>query len=413
MIFLKLAFKSIRNRLFITSLTVTSIALSVFLLLSVEKTRRLARDGFTNAISQTDLVVGARTGPLNLVLYSIFNMGSASNNVSWKTYQEIKNDPAVDWVIPYSLGDSHRGFRVVATDENFYKYYRFRSDQQVEFLEGKAAQTTWDVVIGSQVQKKLKYSLSDEIIVTHGVTKGEGVVKHDDKPFRVVGILKPTGTAIDQTVYITLQGMVAMHETEESHAHHDHDHDHEIHNGDISAFFLRAKARTQTLSLQRKINEYTQEPLTAVIPGMALAELWNGLSQVETVLQIISIMTLGIGLVAMLGTLLASLNERRREMSILRSLGAGPSHVALLLVFESFILTLLGVLLGVVLQLSLFYFLAGWLEKAFGFYFFGSSLALSEVGYLIIILLAGAMVGLVPAVKSSRAALKDGLTAKI
>ncbi len=421
MIFLTLAIKSIKNRMFTTVLTVISIALCVALLLSVERTRRVARDGFTNAISQTDLVVGARTGPLNLILYTVFNMGNATNNISWKSFQEIKNNPNIDWVIPYSLGDSHKGFRVIGTDQNFYEHYQFRGDKKIEFLSGAPALGIWDVVIGSEVQRRLKYNLGDAVVVTHGVTKGEGIQKHDDKPFEVVGILKPSGTAIDQTVYISLYGMEAIHmdwksgvaPTLATATPQDSIKIENIHIDQITAFFLRTKSRIQTLSLQRSINEYEAEPLMAIIPGATLSELWNGLGQIEIVLQIISLMVLAIGLVAMLSSLLAGLNERRREMSILRSIGAQPFQIGLLLVLESAVLTLAGVIVGVVFQFLFFMVLSGWLEKTFGFYFVGDAITATEAIYLVIILTMGVLVGLIPAIKSSRAALKDGLTIKI
>jgi putative ABC transport system permease protein len=421
MIFLKLAVKSIRNRLFTTTLTVISIALSVALLLSVERTRRVARDGFTNAISQTDLIVGARTGPLNLILYTVFNMGNASNNISWKSYEDLKKNENIEWTIPYSLGDSHRGFRVIGTDENFYKHYQFRGDRKVELFEGRPALGIWDVVVGSEVQRKLNYKMGDQVIVTHGVTKGEGIQKHDDKPFKITGILTPTGTAIDQTVYISLYGMEAIHmdwkngiaPTAATSTKQDTITTDNLKIDQMTAFFLRTKSRIQTLSLQREINEYDEEPLMAIIPGATLSELWNGLGQIETVLQIISVMVLAIGLVAMLSSLLAGLNERRREMSILRSIGARPLQIASLLVFESAVLTAIGLTVGLLLEFVVFYFLAGWLESTFGFYFVGSAITSTEIIYLMIILISGIFIGLIPAIKSARTALKDGLTIKV
>ncbi len=348
-------------------------------------------------------------------------MGNASNNISWKSYQDLKKAEAIEWTIPYSLGDSHRGFRVIGTDENFYQHYQFRGDRKVEFQTGRPALGIWDVVIGSEVQRKLNYKMGDQVIVTHGVTKGEGIQKHDDKPFQVTGILKSTGTAIDQTVYISLYGMEAIHmdwkngmapnaqtTTPQQTITQD-----SLHIGQITAFFLRTKSRIQTLSLQRSINEYDEEPLMAIIPGATLSDLWNGLGQIETVLQIISVMVLAIGLVAMLSSILASLNERRREMSILRSIGAGPMQIASLLVFESAVLTAIGLLVGLALEFIVFYFLSGWLETTFGFYFVGSAITYTEIIYLTIILIAGILIGLIPAIKSARTALKDGLTIKV
>lgn len=421
MIFLTLALRSLRNRIFTSLLTILSIALSVCLLLSVERTHRAAQSGFTQAVSQVDLLVGARTGPLNLILYTLFNMGSASNNISWETYQKIKSNPAIEWTIPYSLGDGHRGFRIIATDENFYRYYRFRNQQAVQLSEGKPALQLFEVVIGSQVADRLKYKIGDPVIISHGVTHSEGVLHHSDKPFAISGILKPTGTAIDQSLYISLESMEAIHvdwkdgsvPDAKTHDEHSHQHLENIQVDEITSFFVRTKSRTQTLKLMREINEFPDEPLLAVIPGVTLSELWKGLSQVEIVMQLISIMVFAIGMASMLSTLLTGLNERRREMSILRAIGASPFHLTTLLVFESSLLTVLGAAAGLVLELSGFFMLAGWLEKQFGFYVVGPALTEVEVIYFLVVFSFGTLVGLVPAIRASRMALKDGLSAKI
>lgn len=420
MIFISLALKSLRNRFTSTFLTVISIALSVALLLAVERTKRAAEEGFTQAVSGVDLLVGARTGPLNLILYTVFNMGSPSNNISWESYQEIKSRPEVAWTIPYSLGDGHRGFRVVGTDQNFYEHYRYRGGAKVEFATGTPALDIWDVVVGSDVQRQLGYKVGDEIIIAHGVTKGIGIQMHDDKPFRVTGVLKPTGTALDQSLYISLYGMEALHiDWKDGGAPRsdlaiaaDQLSKENIKVGAITAFFLRTQTRIETLRLQREINEFDKEALLGIIPGATLSELWRGLSQIETVLKLISLMVMAVGLAAMVSTILAGLNERRREMSILRSLGASPKHIAILLVFESALLTLMGVVLGVILQLGGFFFLSAWLESQFGFYVVGSIITQTEIVYLVGILILGTIVGLMPALRASYTALKDGLAVK-
>lgn len=417
MILLQLAIKSLRHRKISTILSVVSIALSVFLLLAVEKTKSAAEEGFTQSVSQVDLLVGAKTGPLNLILYTVFNMGSASNNISWESYQEIKNKPQVEWTIPYSLGDGHRGFRVVATDENFYEHYRFRGDQKVELLEGKSALDVFDVVIGSEVQKKLNYKLGDSVVIAHGVTRGEGIQKHDDKPFKIVGILKGTGTALDQSLYVSLYGMEAIHIDWKSGAAPRPGEEvpantltkENIKIGPITSFFLRTKSRIETLRLQREINEYAEEPLLAIIPGAALSDLWRGLSQINLVLKVISFLVLFIGLASMVSTILSGLNERRREMAILRSIGARPFHLTTLLVLESVMLTTLGLIVGSLMQLILFRGVSSWLESEFGFYVSGMIFTNYSLIYLGVIFVAGAFVGFIPALLARKQALKDGL----
>lgn len=421
MIFLKLAIKSLKNRAFATTLTVISIALSVALLLSVERAKRASEEGFTQTISKTDLIVGARSGPLQLILYTVFNMGNPTHNISYETYQDLKKNPAIGWTIPYSLGDGHRGFRVVGTNEDFFKYYHYRGYQEVEFAAGKEFHDLWDVVVGSDVARKLNYKLGDRIVIAHGVTKGEAIQTHSDKPFTISGIMKPTGTPLDRAVYISLEGLEALHvdwqdgaaptkgkEIPQSQLTKENL---KIHS--ITAFFVGAKSRIETLKLQRLINNYKEEPLLAIIPGVTLSELWNGLSYVEGVLRIISWMVVLVGFIAMLIALTTTLNERRREMAILRAVGAKSSQIVGLLVFESTLLTILGILLGTVTSFTLIAVLRPWLESEFGLYLVGSWFTEREVIYLLITLVGGTLIGLIPALRAQKLALKDGLSVKL
>lgn len=419
--FLSLALKSLWNRRLTTLLTVFSIALSTGLLLSVERIKRAAEEGFTQSISQTDLIVGGRTGAINLILYTVFNIGNATNNVSIESYEHFKKMDVVDWTIPYSLGDGHRGFRVVGTDENLFQYYHFRGDETLQFQEGKKFDGIWDVVLGSEVARQLQYKLGQSIVVAHGVTRDEGIIKHEDKPFHVVGILKSTGTALDRSLYISLEGMEALHvdwqggamPTKDQVIPQEQIKKENLKPKTITAFFLRTKSRIETLKLQRDINTYTDEPLLAIIPGVTLSELWRGLSYIEQTLKIISWMVIGVGLVAMLIALLTSLNERRREMAILRSLGAGLSHILALVVFESGFLTVAGLVFGSFVQWLVFLILSPWLSKEFGIVLSGQAWTMTEVVYLSATLLAGVLIGVIPAFRAQQMALKDGLSLRI
>ncbi len=421
MVFLNLAVKSLKNRIFASSLTVLAIALSVTLLLSVERARRAAEDGFTQTISKTDLIVGARSGPLQLILYTVFNMGNATHNISYDTYEKLRQHPAIAWTIPYSLGDGHRGFRVVGTSEDFFEHYRYRGDAHIDFSAGKAFEGLWDVVVGADVAKKLGYRLGDRVVIAHGVTKDEGFQKHDDRPFVIVGMLKATGTPLDRAIYISLKGMEALHIDWESGAAPLPDKvtpaalikKENIKVDTITSFFVGAKSRIDTLRLLREINNYDGEPLLAIIPGVALAELWNGLSYVEGILKAISFMVVLVGIMAMLIALTTSLNERRREMAILRAVGASPQHILGLLVFESALLSLLGIIVGLGFTMILALVLRPWLEIQFGLYLVGPVLQLKEMAYLFAVLIVGVFAGLIPALRAQKLSLKDGLSMKL
>lgn len=421
MVFLKLAIKSLKNRAFVTALTVVSIALSVALLLTVERAKRAAEEGFTQTISKTDLIVGARSGPLQLILYTVFNMGNATHNISYETYEKVRANPAIEWTIPYSLGDGHRGFRVVGTTEDFFRHYHYRGDRKVAMAQGKEFSDLWDVVIGAEVARKLKYNIGDRVVIAHGVTKGEGILQHDDRPFVVSGIMEATGTPLDRAVYISLQGMEALHidwtdgaaPTLDKTIPRDQLTKETLKVHSITAFFVGAKSRIETLKLQREINTYSEEPLLAIIPGATLSELWNGLSYVEGVLRMISWMVVVVGFMAMLIALTTTLNERRREMSILRAVGAKSHQILGLLVFESTLLTLVGIAAGAVLSSGVIAVLRPWIESEFGLYLVGPIFTRKELVYLAITLIGGIAIGLIPALRAQSQSLKDGLSVRL
>ncbi|MGZ6469109.1 MAG: ABC transporter permease [Bdellovibrionota bacterium] len=419
MILFKLAYHSLRNRAATTLLTALSIAISVMLFLGVEKVRVGAREGFNNTISQADLIVGARTGATQLLLYSVFHMGEATNNIAYKSYLAIKKHPSVEWTIPYSLGDSHRGFRVVSTDENFYAHYHYRQDRNIELKEGIPANDVFDVVLGSDVAEKLGYQLGQKIVLSHGISEGGGI-EHGDRPFHVVGILGQTGTPIDRSLYITLEGMEAIHidwqtgappepgkETPLSQITKD-----KIKITQLTAFIVRTKSRVQSLYLQREINEFPGEPLLAIMPGVALAQLWQIVGYAEDGLWIISLFVVFAGFLGMMTSLYVSLNERRREMAILRAVGAKPIKILFLLVVESFFLTLAGALSGVLAVYVSLWLLRPMAERNFGFYLPITSPTSTELEYLLAILVLGILAGLVPAIKAFRNTLADGLTVR-
>ncbi len=417
----KMAWKSIQNRKFGTIATVISIALSLLLLFTIERGRRSLENSFTQTVSGVHLLVGARSGTLQLVLYSVFNIGQATNNVSIETYEKIKSREDVEWVIPYSLGDGHRGFRVVATDENFFQHYRFQQNRSPEFQEGVPFKGYFDVVLGSDVAETLKYKLEDSIVIAHGSTTGDSFSDHADKPFKVVGILKPTGTALDRSIYISLAGMEAIHIDWKSGAAPrkgeeiavDQLTDDMLKPKSITSFFVKLKSPIQVLALQREINESTEEALMAVMPSAVLAEFWQTLSQVERLFKWISSLVLIVGLISMLISIFTTLNYRRREFAILRAIGAGLGDVMKLIVIEIFLILSVSIATAVVLKLGVEFFLMDFISKKTGLIFDSVFFSGREVIMMGLTLGVGLVLAVIPAFEAKRSALKDGLTVRV
>ncbi|MCE2596510.1 ABC transporter permease [Motilimonas cestriensis] len=414
----KLALKSLYNRRGTAILTVFAIALSVTLLLGVERVRTQTKENFANTLSGTDLIVGARTGQVQLLLYSVFRIGNATNNISWQTYQEIANDKAVKWTVPFSLGDSHRGFRVLGTTPDYFKYYRFGQKQHLNFHQGQSFGSPIEAVLGAEVAKKLNYQLGQEIVIAHG-SSDVSFTKHDNLPFKVVGILDPTGTPVDRTVHVSLAGIEAIHFGWQNGAPRggqlqaDQLDQVALEPEVITAFLVGLKSKMHTFALQRKINEYQQEAIMAVLPGVALQELWSTMSMAENALLVVSGFVVVSGLLGMLTTLLTSLNERRREMAILRSVGARPGHIFSLLISEAGLLALAGALTGVSLLYGLILIIRPIAMDMFGIYVRLSALTQYELILLSIVVISGFIIGLFPAWRAYRMSLADGMTIRI
>ena len=198
---LKLAWKSLLNRKTTALLTILTVAISVILLMGVERIRTQAKSSFANTISGTDLIVGGRSGQVNLLLYSVFRIGNATNNIDWKSFEEFSNHRSVDWAIPISLGDSHRGFRVMGTNHSYFEHYQYGQKQHLSLAKGEEFDGLFETVIGSEVAKSLGYDIGTEIIIAHGISD-VGFSRHENTPFKVVGILAPTGTPVDKTVHV-------------------------------------------------------------------------------------------------------------------------------------------------------------------------------------------------------------------
>ncbi len=414
-----LAWKSICNRWPTALLALLAISMSVALILTVEKIRRDARNSFTQTVSGTDLIIGARSGSVQLLLYSVFRIGNATNNISWETVEEIRQRKSIDWLIPISLGDSHAGYRVLGTTQDYFTHYRYADKRSLSLAEGELFDDVFDAVLGSEVAAELGYVIDQSIVVAHGTGK-VGLVEHDKQPFRVSGILQATGTPVDRAIHVSLQGIEAMHVDWRNGAAvkgagtpADTIRKMDLKPAAVTALLAGLNSRAAVFREQRAINTYRAEPLLAVIPGVALQELWGLVSVAEIALLIVSICVVVAGLVNLISVLLAGLNERRREMAVLRASGARPAHVFLLLCIESTVLTLGGIVVGLLLHYILTSIGSIFLQQRFGLSISPGLPDGSDLKILVAIAVAGLLAGTLPALQAYRKSLADGLSQRL
>ena len=490
-----LAWKSLLNRRLTAGLIVASVAMSVMLLVAVDRIRAETRASFVNTISGVDLVVGARGGPLNLLLYAVFRVGDATSNISWASYQLVAARPEVAWSVPLSLGDAHRGYRVLGTTGDYFVHYRYGRDRELAFETGKPFANAREAVLGAEVAAALDYAVDDEIVVSHGI--GDvSFVHHDDAPFTISGVLAYTGTPVDRTVHVSLAGIQAMH-AEPGGQDHDHDHqgeedgpdhddhhdhgddeghdddhhegrhdhddeshdDHEGHDDDhhedrhdheghddreahddheghddhldaedgqdhadaalerppdaITACLVGLRSRPLALRLQRFVNEYDGEPLMAIVPGATLQQLWDLVGVAETALISVAVLVVAAGLIGMTTTLLAGLAERRREMAVLRAVGAGRGWVFALLIVESAMLAAAAAIVGAAAAHGAMVAGRAVLEDRFGLALAGGTPGLFDLAVVVGVTLAGVFAAAFPAWRAYRYSLADGLAIRV
>ncbi|MDR0665434.1 MAG: ABC transporter permease [Helicobacteraceae bacterium] len=413
---LTLAAKSAWNRRGTLSLVAFSIALSTALLLGVERIRTQVKESFVQTISGTDLIVGSRGGDIQLMLYAAFHIGSATNNMSWQSAEAIAARSDVAWTIPVSLGDSHRGYPVVATNLNFFERYKFRGDRNIAFADGAAFADLFDAVLGAETAKRLKYKIGDQIVLSHGESQTK-LAEHNDKPFRIAGILAPTGTTLDRSLYISLEAMEALHIDWQGGApiqgfnvSPEQARKFNLEPKNITALLVGLKKRAGVFALQRDIGAWKIEPLIGVMPGVAMDKIWRMSSALENALMFVSVMVTITGLAGLISAILAGLNERRLELAVLRSAGARPFDIVALLAFEALLLTLIGIICGGGALTALIAIFSPILANSYGVALYLSAPSASELMLTAAILVAGFCAGLIPAIKAYRISLSDGLS---
>jgi len=413
----KLTLSSLYARFLTVSMTVCAISLSLMLYLSVEKLRTSAYTSFTDTISQTDLIVGSRTSSIQLLLYSVFRIGNATNNITWESYEDIINRDEIAWSVPISLGDSHKGFRVMGTNIEFFDRYKYRGGQSLEIEEGSYFNDLYDVVLGFGVAEKLGYQIDSPLIVSHGL---QSFTDHDDQPFKVSGILAKTGTPVDNTVIVSLQAIEAIHvdwssgtKIQGQETPIDQIRKMDLSPKNITAALVGVKSKLQVFKLQRWINEYPEEALSSILPGVALQELWRIVGIVENLLLGISVVVIFTTLIGMAAIVFSSLNERRREMAIWRAMGAPPSIIIGLLMIEAFIISILSVIVSTILLFLLLYLLQPWIDNTYGILVDIEMLSLGDIFIFILFILAAMIVSLIPAIRAYWFSINDGMTIKI
>jgi len=416
---LRLAVLSAWNRRYPLGLALLAIVLSSTLLFGIERLRQDVRASFAQSVSGTDLIVGTRGSPLQLMLYTVFRLGEPSGTMRWSSAKALARHPDVAWTIPIALGDSHRGFPVIGCNADYFALLKYGAGHPLRLQDGQPFAQVFETVLGAEVAERLGYRVGDRLVLAHG-SGVLGLAEHADKPFVVSGILRRTGTPVDRSVHICLEAMEAIHLDWQGGAPlpglnipAEYVRKFDLTPKAVTALLIGLKSRSAVFAMQREISRWPDEALTAALPAVALDELWHLLDNGEQALRLVSALTMVSGLAGMVAVVLAGLDQRRRELSILRSVGAAPRHLFTLLALEGIGLTLLGTLLGIALQGTLALLAGGWLEARYGIAPSLFSASSEELTLFAAIVAAGGIASLLPGYRAYRLSLSDGLTPRL
>ena len=404
LIWLRIAIQSALARRGALLIMVLSTAISVAILLGVFKIRDDTKTSFSNAISGVDLVVGAKGSPTELILYSVFHIGRASNTIPASLEKTLVDLRQVAWVVPVQLGDSYRNYPVVGTSINFFKRVKAQG-RHLQLAQGSALSDPhlFDVVLGHTVAKNTQHRIDEQISISHG--SGSGPKQdHSNSPFRIIGILEANGTPIDNAVFISTNAFDALHDIADGglqFARLNPD-------SQASAFFIGLKDRGSVFSVRRQIDSLPNS-LMAVMPGVALDELWSSMEIAENALLLIALGVLITTILGITATLLVSLESRRRELAIFRAVGAKPYQLLSLILTEALMVCVVGILLGWTLLQLIILTANDYLRKEWGVVSEPSLPSMNDglaLLYLVLVVLISASI---PAMKAYRMALSEGL----
>lgn len=430
---LQLSWKNIINRPLSMLLSIVLFALGVGLISILFLLDHQLQQNFEKNLAGVDLVVGAKGSPLQLILCSMYHIDAPTGNIALKDARPFmaNNHPLIEKAIPLSMGDSYKGYRIVGTTKDLLSLYN------AKIATGKVWKFNFETTIGAGVAKELNLKIGDQFQSSHGLTN-DGMHMHDDvEAFKVVGILEPSGTVLDQLILTTPQSFWLIHE---EHDHEDHDHDHSAHNHDghnhedhdhdhsehdhgpaapkslldedqdkqITSLLIRFKGRNfQSLNMQRNINENTD--LQAATPAIEINRLFSLMDTGQQALRTLAIVIILVSGLSIFISLFSSLRERKYELALMRSMGAKPVGIFTLIILEGLILASIGFLIGMLLSHGGMQLLANMIKDAYRYSFTGSQFLKEEAYLLIGALIIGVVAAIIPAIQASKTDISETL----
>jgi putative ABC transport system permease protein len=387
-------------------LTIFSIIISIVLIISVSNiTKQLKSNVIANA-GTYDILIGANGSSTQLILNSMFFYDKPIANINIEYLEKLQKDNRVNLVVPLAMGDNYKGYKIVGTTKDYF-------NEKLVLKSGEYFNNVGEVVIGSTVAKVTGLRIGDSFKGMHGLTAEKGEeeglhdLAHEKFVYKVVGILEPSRTPNDTVVFTLVESVWGVHgiEHEENDEHEtevdvsggehegeEHDHDHHI----VTALLLKTKGFAEQTVLTKELS--SNSDIQAINPAATLRDLLTTLSVGEIIVTVVAYIAISLSVIVLFITMLSSSIERRKDIAILRSLGANRKTVFLMILVETLVITLIGVIFGFALSHLGIGLLGNYSAGAFGIDISGIYFSISEIYILIGAVILSVFAGIIPAI---------------
>jgi len=381
----KLSIKNIFNKPLSSSISLALLILGVGIISLLLQLNTLIKDQMDNNLRGIDMVVGAKGSPLQLILSSVYHIDSPTGNISLEEAENISENRMVGSSIKILYGDNYKGFRIVGAEKKFIELYKG------VIKEGEIWNNPYEVLVGSKVYKKLKINLGDNLVSSHGLR--ETGQSHEEGTFKVVGLLEPSNSVIDQLIITSPQSVWDIHDT---HDHEDGD-EHEHDDKEITAMLIKFKSPMNIIQFPRQINENTN--LQAAVPSYEISRLFKLFGFGIETLSYLAYLIIIVSGFSLFINLFSSMRERKYEMALIRTLGASRFQLSTMIIFESLVLTISGFVLGLLFSRFGVMFVSSMMEESINYNLNSFKILNEEYWLLGLCILIGIVSSLIPAIQ--------------
>lgn len=410
---LKIVLKNLRQRSLSSLLTIFSIMLGVALVISIMILRQESEEAFNQTATGYEIIVGPKGSSLQLTLNTVYQIGVPIQNMPLKTYELLKSDKRVKLAIPYVLGDNYKNFRLIGTVPEIFTEFEYKKGIKYKLNDGEFFAKDFEAVIGYETSQRTGLRSGDSFTGSHGIESYEGSESHDEFKFKVTGVLERTFTPSDKVIFVSMNSVWKIHHHETADSSESSDTAIEKRDDNtITSVLLKLKNPVYFDLVRRQINDNKYEGINAqaVLPVLEIKQLFDIIGNINSILLVIAYLVIFVAAISVLVSLYNSMNERKRDIAIMRSLGATKFRILKIIVFEGAVISMLGAVSGVVLGHILIFVFKNKISDLARIQITGTTFNIYEIYILLGTFLLGVIVSIIPALKAYKTDVAKNLS---